>query len=472
VVVVQLLGGPAVSDADFTTIPTWAIAHGQLCAYPQGKIVISPLYPFLSGGIAAVTRIGGTAPFPHGSALGPHCNKVFVPIQAWSIRSNALTSTLRIGFVGWLALLAGIVTFLRTTSRGRSRWEPATLVVVACLPPVWFCLQDFFHPQDLTALGLALGAMACARTGRWAGAGVLVTVAILSQPFALLVAAPLLVLAPATRRLAFVGAGATTALVAATVLLVTTSRRGVEAALLGSGDTGGLGTALDTLHLHGASLLFASRVLPVVLALILTWWVVRRLGPAALEPVVLVSVVALSLCLRLVFEQALFGYYFMALAVTLVLLDVIGGRIRGSLVAWLTLVSLLFIVSPGMSFGFLNHVTRWNHWQEVLTLAVIVGTVLVLALRMRRGLVRHDLLVAIGLIAGAVAVWPSTSDPLSSRLLPEEWQIILVLLGVLLAAIPLADRLRREGGRGGDGAAGPQPAIPLNRPRQSAEPSP
>lgn len=179
----------------------------------------------------------------------------------------------------------------------------------------------------------------------------------------------------------------------------------------------------------------------------------RRLGPAALEPVALVSVVALSLCMRLVFEQALFGYYFMALAVTLVLLDVMGGRIRGSLVAWLVLVSLVFIVSPPLAFGVLNHVARWNQWQEVITVAVIVATVFVVAFRVWRGLAkRHDLLVGLGLVVGAVAVWPSTSDPLSDRLRPEEWQLLLVLLGIALAALPLFDRLRHDGPNGAQAA--------------------
>jgi hypothetical protein len=53
-------------------------------------------------------------------------------------------------------------------------------------------------------------------------------------------------------------------------------------------------------------------------------------------------------------------------------------------------------------------------------------------------------LVGVGLVAGAVAVWPSTSDPLSDRLLPEEWQLVLVLLGIALAALPLFDRLRPD----------------------------
>ena len=39
-------------------------------------------------------------------------------------------------------------------------------------------------------MGLALCAMACARRDRWIGAGILVALAVLSQQFALLVAAP------------------------------------------------------------------------------------------------------------------------------------------------------------------------------------------------------------------------------------------------------------------------------------------
>ena len=127
-------------------------------------------------------------------------------ISGWSIGAGALTNTLRIGYVGWFVLLGGIVSFLRASGRRRRGWEPATLLVVACLPPVWLCLVEYFHPQDLIAMGLALGALACARRDSWVAAGVLVILAFLSQQFAILVAVPLLVLAPAKRRPAYVAA--------------------------------------------------------------------------------------------------------------------------------------------------------------------------------------------------------------------------------------------------------------------------
>ena len=60
---------------------------------------------------------------------------------------------------------------------------------------------------------------------------------------------------------------------------------------------------------------------PLAVSMLLSWWVVRRLGQRALHPVPLMSLVALSLGLRLAFEVNLNAYYFMALTVTLVLLE-------------------------------------------------------------------------------------------------------------------------------------------------------
>ena len=48
-----------------------------------------------------------------------------------------------------------------------------------------------------------------------------------------------------------------------------------------------------------------------------------------MDPVPFCRSIATSLSFRLVFEQNLYGYYFMALAVSLVLVDVMCGRIRG-----------------------------------------------------------------------------------------------------------------------------------------------
>ena len=218
-------------------------------------------------------------------------------------------------------------------------------------PPVWLGIENFFHPQDLIAMGLILGALAYARRDSWIGAGVLVALAVLSQQFALLVAMPLLVVAPSRRRATYAGASVVTIVLAVLLLLVVSSGHVTRDILLGSGNTiGNGGTVVSATHIEGAALFVVSRALPVALSFVLAAWVVRRLGRAALEPVALMSLVALSLSLRLVFERNFYGYYFLALAVSLVLLDVMAGRIRESVVAWLTLVSLVYLAGPTTSF--------------------------------------------------------------------------------------------------------------------------
>ena len=107
----QLLGGPAIGDAVESTNTTWAIAHGQFaCAFRSAPVQIAPLYPYLSGGIAAIARIGHSVAFPGQGALGPNCDNANKAITAWSQHAHAVTVTIRIGYTGWLVLMAGIVS--------------------------------------------------------------------------------------------------------------------------------------------------------------------------------------------------------------------------------------------------------------------------------------------------------------------------------------------------------------------------
>src|SRR5579872_4583661 len=65
-----LLGGPVEGDASESVYSTWAIAHGDFaCAYPVvshnpnnllAKLfaLVAPVYPLISGAVAAVLRIG------------------------------------------------------------------------------------------------------------------------------------------------------------------------------------------------------------------------------------------------------------------------------------------------------------------------------------------------------------------------------------------------------------------------------
>ncbi len=443
--IVALLGGPAFIDTPETVYGTWAVAHGQVaCAYPPVTLPdfppAAPLYLLLSGGIAAVTRIGHTVAFP---SLGPTCHDAFTTMSTWAGHAGASRPTGWIGCVGWLALMVGVVAWLRASGRGRRGWEPATLLVVACLPPVWMCVQSYFHPQDLLAMGLALCALACARRGRWVGAGILVALAVLSQQFALLVAAPLLLLAPATRRVPYAAAGVATGVLVVVPLAIVTSGHALHAITFGTGDNPVPGGAvLSELQLSGAPFVLLTRVAPIAASLVLSWWVARRLGPAALRPATLMAVVAVSLSLRLVFEQLIVAYYFMALAVALVLLDVARGHLRRTTVAWLAAVAVVFCFFGGQAF---NEVAWGSYPRRLVPLLIVVPALLVTLRGVLRGAGLRKLLPWLAVAACALLMWAGHVDTTDHRLTIWLWQVLLVAPGIVLAARPLLDDVRGAG---------------------------
>jgi hypothetical protein len=369
----QVLGGPTEADAFESQYSTWAVAYGHVaCAYPSGPggtDFRAPLYPLVSGLLTAITRIGHNVPFPSQAALGAGCSSALSAMNRWSFQSGAGASSLRVGYLGWFVLMAGLVAFLRASGRGRCGWEPVALVIAASAPPVFMCVERFFHPEDLVAMGLVLGCLACARRDSWAWAGVLLGWSFTSQQFVLLVAAPLVILAPSNRRMRFVGSAIGSAALVIAPLMALTSGR-VLTAVLGDGATPEEGTsALSQFHVHGATLFALSRVLPIVLAMALALWMRRRLGHSILEPLPIASLIATSMTLRLVFEVNLFGYYFMAVAVMLIILDVIRGRISMYLVGWLALVTLAF--DPIWGFNpFSANPPTWL-WQILLVPAAL-----------------------------------------------------------------------------------------------------
>ncbi len=441
IVLVRALGGLGLSDTYESVFSTWAIAHGQFtCAFPAGYRDIAPVYPLVSGAVSAVGRIGHTVAFPSRAALGPHCDTAFLAINTWSLKANALNSTVQIGYLGWFVLMGGVIALLRATGRGRCGWEPTTVVLVALLPPVWSSIQGTFHPQDLFTMGFALAAMACARRSAWVAAGILIALAVLSQQFAVLVAVPLLVLARGSQRLAYAGGAIGAAAVLTLPLVVVNPRGAVHAIFFGTGNTGGIGgTVLWELDLHGALLVLLSRIAPIGLSLVISWWTVRRIGPdAALQPVALIALVAVCLSLRLVFEQQLFGYYYMALSVSLVLLDVVRGRIRPSLIAWLATMSMVYVLastqldllrSPWLSLA-----------RNLIPLSVILLAVALLVHEVRTSGPAWRFALWVAMIVGALITWNET-DVLG---VPPSWfwQVVLVPLGIALAAGPLFAQIR------------------------------
>ncbi len=289
-------------------------------------------------------------------------------------------------------------------------------------------------------MGFVLAAMACTQWDRWGLAGALIALAFLSQQYALLVAVPLLVLAPVRRRVPYVVAAAATYTVIVLPLLAVTSGRALRTVVLGSGNGPWFGfTVLGKLNLPGLAVVLLSRVLPVALAGALAWWVLRRFGAIdALRPIALLSVIALSLGLRLVFEENLYSYYFMALAVCLVLLDVARGRIRGSLVAWLAGLTLLFFQE--WSYPLLP----WFPWMQgkLSPLFVVITVTLAVTLAARRGITGWHFFLAFAVLARALVTWPAHGDPIRFQFPLWFWQVIFVASGVALAGGPLLAELR------------------------------
>ena len=193
---------------------------------------------------------------------------------------------------------------------------------------------------------------ACPRRNRVRPAGVvglgrpLARIGVHREQFALLAFAPLLVVAPRDRRTRFVGA--TVLSIAAIVgpLSAFASTRAISVRV------GWVGGFLRSQHVawsaaptRGAGAR-SSRFAPIALAMVTARWSLKRNGSDALEPVPLIALVATSLSYRLVFEVNLWGYYFMAVAVLLVVLDVVQGRIRVLLFVWLALVAIAFCPTP------------------------------------------------------------------------------------------------------------------------------
>ncbi len=331
-----------VTDNAESIVPAVAIEQGSLhCAYPaQVLSSVPPLFPLIAAGVMEVTRIGTSEA---GAYLytGPHCAAPASGSEYYRTFS-AKQPLYLLGFIGWLFLLAGFVALLRAAGRGRSRYEFLGVCLLACTPAVADPLIDFFHPEDMVAMGLILLGLAMAIRQKWVGAGICIGLALCSKQFALLALAPLLVVAPRRDRWRF---GLAVAAVAAAVFVpavLLIGRGALDAIAATHATPGGTATFIGRFHLHGLALVAASRLAPLALAAAIAGWAKSRLGTALYRPPPLVAILAASLALRLVFEVNLFGYYFMATAVALVALDIVLGHLRVETIGWILVVAAFY----------------------------------------------------------------------------------------------------------------------------------
>jgi len=451
----SLIGGPTEYDAAISVYSTWAIANGHFaCSYVQLThfhvqpigypfTLIAPFYPLLSGLAMAVTRTANHAGFPTSSQLGPHCSTAITAMFRWSTHSNVVQNTVRLGYFSWIFLLSGAVALLRALGRGRTNWEPVTLVALAILAPVSQCITQFFHPQDIVTIGFALWSVACMMRGRWEWTGAFMALAFATNQFVLLLAVPMFVLIPTAKRIRTVWAGVVTLAIVLLPIIVLTSGRALRYALFGSSTTIPLPQADPWFSgLHGVPLVIIARLPPIAIAAALAWWAQRRLGARMMDPVPLLSLLATCLALRLVFEETLFAYYFAAALVFLLFLEVAGGRVRGTALTWYAVLLLAFNPMP---LGFVNNPVEWSlkahEVMPTIFLVIVVALIIVDAVRRR---VRWYL-VAAAVVVGLVLVkWPWNHEVLRHVEPGWFWQVLLVSTLLWLTLSPLLSTINEH----------------------------
>jgi hypothetical protein len=450
------IGGPVEGDAALSVFTTWAIAHGHIaCSYSSLGIhslptlarpisFIPPLYPLLSAGVLFLVHSTYNVPFPTVAQMGNHCLTANASMYQWAGNSGAITPTIRISYLTWIALMAGTIAVLRASGRGRRGWEPATLLFLAVAAPVFECLTEYFHPQDILAMGLALCSLACALRGRWAWAGIFIGLAFTSNQFALLFAGPMLVIAPREWRIKFAAAATAVVVLISVPVIILTSGNAFSASILGSGFTPakGGGTVLSETHLRGVVLFVIARVLPIALAMYLAWWARQRLADEVLQPIPVISIIATALSLRLVFEFSLYGYFLLGVTTLLVLNDVVAGRFRSQMLTWLALVTVIFDPFP---WGFASNGQSWGlaarEWfpNVFLFLTVVVILSDVLKHRVRWYVVATGIFVGVTLVT-----WPWNHEALRQQLPTWVIQLVLVPPVIWLAVNPLMDLVRQR----------------------------
>ncbi len=328
-----------VRDVLESAVPTMALIQSKpQCAYPPNVwSAVPPLYPVLASGVMAATGVGAAdaraTRFAPGSCRVPGSGPTQVPVLPLVV----------IGAFAWPVLMFGCISLLGALDKSRTRWEALALGLLACLPPLASALVRYLHPEDIYAMAMILAALGAAVRSRWLVAGLLIGIACCFKQFSLLPAVPLLVAAPRRGRLRYaIGASAAAAAILVPLAACMGSRmlavmRGVDATptFVGSALVGRLG-------LHALAVTMVARVLPLAVAGAVALWARSRLGDAVASPGPLVALVAVSLVLRLVFEVSLFGYYFLATVVMLIVLDVALGRIRLETICWVVASGALY----------------------------------------------------------------------------------------------------------------------------------
>ncbi len=368
-IIVARHGPPPDGDTTPLTEVTSALASGELhVAAADDGLPNPPGYPLLAAPLVAglpslfgspawcltPNRVAGQPTAPDSSAANRAagvnvCGKVGPSGAATNSLPDWYRSQALLGVLGWLVLAAGGWALLRAAGSDSPSRTAALLAFLAFLPAATSAIVQFFHPQDIVSLGLALVAMAQTMRDRWVLAGALFGLAVLTKQFALLLVLPAVLVAPDARsRLRL---GVTTVVVVAAGLLpflVSAPRTTLEN--FSGFSAGGAVSGATVLTLSGVSGTVASAVArdaPVLFAATVCLWALSRRGPWLRRPDALVALGLACVSGRLVFESVVFPYYLLAPSVLFFLLDLVARRSPSRSLAWCAGAAFFVAVRPG-----------------------------------------------------------------------------------------------------------------------------
>lgn len=245
--------------------------------------------------------------------------------------SNEVAWVVAGSLASWPILIAGMRFGLRRLYPSMSVERAWGLTALALVMPTTFaCWFNYYHPQDLTAVGLVFFAFGLAAGRRWGWAGVLFGLAVLTRQWALLIALAVVPLSGTFRSVVKFGAAGTAVTLAGLLPFVLTGNEGLWTALSASLTVGSYETIMGSLLREqgdGSVVAVLVRLLPAVATVVMATfvWLKGWRGVHLFLPLAS-SVIAF----RLLFESAPYLYYWAPLPIFL--LGVSGARRWGSVV--------------------------------------------------------------------------------------------------------------------------------------------
>lgn len=138
--------------------------------------------------------------------------------------------------------------------------------------------------------------------------------------------------------------------------------------------------------------------------------------------------------------MSLWGYYFAACAVIIIINDVISGRIRGRVIAWLALFTLALNPIP---WGFATNGRSWGlAAREAMPNVFFIVALILIISDVIRDRVRWYLLAWFVLVGLTLVKNPLSHAALRTAMPSWFWQVVLVPITIALAVSPLIDAVR------------------------------